>query len=105
MAASEAEKRRDVRIRAALPLRADGAAGITRDVSESGIFFETDACHSPGSRISLFIDVSTPGGRITLECSGEIVRVERRAGRVGVAVRITESTIVPGAAEGRPAPA
>jgi hypothetical protein len=89
-----------------LPLRAGGAAGVTRDVSESGIFFETDASHAPGSRISLFIDVDTPGGRITLECSGDIVRVERHATRVGVAVRITETTIVPfAAAQARPAPA
>lgn len=97
MASHDGEKRRDQRIRAALPVRTGGAVGITRDVSESGIFFETDAYHRPGSAISLYIDVDTPGGPITLACNGVIVRVERLASRVGLAIRITDTSISPSA--------
>lgn len=95
MESGESEKRRAPRFRAGLHVRANGAAGITRDVSESGIFFETDASYATGSSINLSIDVDTPGGRIRLAFRGSIVRVERRANRVGVAVKIGETTIAP----------
>lgn len=95
MGSSQEEKRTEQRIRAGLRVSVDGVVGITRDVSESGIFFETDASYAAGSEISLFIDVDTPGGRITLACRGDIVRVERHATRVGVAVKIVETTIGP----------
>ena len=81
-------------MRAALPVQVgDRICGTTRDVSASGIFFETDAAFTAGGSISFAIDIDAPGGKMQLNCRGEIVRVEQRDKRVGVAVRIVESSL------------
>ncbi len=80
---------------AALRVTLDGGTGVTQNVSASGMFFETDASYAPGSQIRFAVDLETPSGKMILTCHGDIVRVERREKRVGVAVRITESVIRP----------
>ena len=90
------EHRREQRVRAALRVGLDNnAVGVTRDVSASGIFFETDASFDPGGPISFHIEIDTPGGAMVLSCRGEIVRVEQRDAKLGVAVRIVESVLKP----------
>ena len=89
----EQEKRKDERIFTALPVELGTATGITRDVSASGVFFETEATYALGSEIRFAVELGTPGGRMVLKCEGEIVRIEPREARVGVAVRIIKSTI------------
>jgi hypothetical protein len=73
----------------------DSLTGVTRDVSASGIFFETDCRFAKGSPIRFTIDIEAPAGKMALDCQGEIVRVEERADRVGVAVKILESVLKP----------
>ena len=68
-------------------------AGVTRDISPSGIFFETDAEMTQGSPIHFSLEFENPSGKLLLECSGEIVRVERAGGKVGVAAKILESRL------------
>jgi hypothetical protein len=88
------ENRKEQRVRAALRVDLEGAAtGVTRDVSASGIFFETDASYARGSSIRFHINIETPGGPMLLTCRGEVVRLEPRGERLGVAVRILESTV------------
>ena len=87
------EQRHEERIRAAFPVDLGGATGLTRDVSASGIFFETEPSFTPGNPIRMLIDIDTPGGPITMNYTGRIIRLERREGRLGVAVRIVESEI------------
>jgi hypothetical protein len=83
-----------------MPVRlGDSLTGTTRDVSASGIFFEADCRFAKGSSIRFTIDIEAPAGRMALDCQGEIIRVEERADRVGVAVRILESVLKP-ASEG-----
>jgi hypothetical protein len=94
----EEDHRREERVRAALPVDLEGATGITRDVSASGIFLETDASCATGSSTSLAIDFDTPGGKMTMSCAGEIVRVEPRGTRLGIAVKILQSTLIRSAA-------
>jgi hypothetical protein len=86
--------RKEERVGAALPVDLGNATGITRDVSASGVFFETDASYALGSTISFTVELDTPGGKMLLKCQGEIVRIEQRLERVGVAVKITESVMV-----------
>jgi hypothetical protein len=43
--------------------------------------------------VSFAVELETPAGRMTMKCAGEIVRIERRDGKVGVAVKILESTM------------
>lgn len=67
---------------------------MTRDVSASGIFFETEASDSLGGLISFTVEIDTPGGKRMLKCQGDVVRVEPCDARVGVAVQIVESMMV-----------
>ena len=74
------------------PVRLDRGTGITRNMSTSGVFFETDADYAPGSEIIFAIELDGPADRkLVLRCRGMIVRIKHRAGKVGVAVEIVAS--------------
>lgn len=95
MAKETQENRKEERVPAKLPVDLGGATGITRDVSASGIFFETDASYAVGGSISFAVEFDTPGGKMMLKCEGDIVRIEPRGKRVGIAVKIVESKMEP----------
>ncbi len=66
--------------------------GITRDVSQSGVFFYTDSAMDLGQSVTFKILMPSPGQVSTRAlCNGTVVRVEPEgnAGRCGVAVIIT----------------
>lgn len=87
-------RRAQQRVSAALPVKVEGrATGITRDISPSGIYFETDVEMTSGSAIHFSLEFDNPSGKLLLECSGEIVRVERAGGKVGIAAKIVESRL------------
>jgi hypothetical protein len=87
------DKRKEERVSTVLPVNVGSTAGIVRDVSASGIFFEIDANYTLGSSISFAVKLDTPSGCMNLKCLGEIVRIEPRDAKVGVGVRIRESTM------------
>jgi hypothetical protein len=89
-------RRSEERVRTALPVILGGAAGTTRDISASGIFVETDVHHTLGEPITFSIELDNPGGKLMLKGQGDVVRIERREAKVGVALKITQSTIEPG---------
>lgn len=92
-----ADKRLERRIAATLPVTLDamdGAAAMTRDVSASGLFLETDAVLVPGSAINLMVELDTPSGKRILKCSGNVVRVGRLNEKIGCGVKILESCLV-----------
>jgi PilZ domain len=83
------EPRKEDRIRENLPVKIlnDDGKGETRDLSSSGVFFETNKDYEVGSAITLTIDFeSDPRARIS--CVGTIVRVENRGSKVGIAVHV-----------------
>jgi hypothetical protein len=87
-------QRREARIPAARPVELESGIGITQNVSASGVFFETDLDHAEGSKINFAIELDGPQGKkLMLRCYGEIVRVERRDGKVGVAAKIVASKL------------
>lgn len=88
------EKRRVERVVTPLPVRVGRAVGITRDVSTSGAYFEIRGTDCLGIPVSFAMEVDTPNGRMVLNCTGDIVRIEPRENKVGIAVKITESTLV-----------
>jgi hypothetical protein len=90
---TQREKRGNQRVHAALPVFLENATGITRDVGASGTFFWTSRTYAPGESINLTIGLKTASGRMMQRCQGAVVRTERLAHMVGVAVRIVESTI------------
>lgn len=85
-------QRRLKRLGAALAVNLGKQRGVTRDVSASGVFFETDAAYRRGSRIHFEINLDTPWGCAVCDCDGKIVRVERHDGSLGIAVQFAETT-------------
>lgn len=85
-------KRCAERIRVEMPVHLDQGMGVTRDVSQSGIFFYTDQSFSLGMplRFALEFDHIIPGEPMLLHCRGEVVRTEKSGERTGVAASISE---------------
>jgi hypothetical protein len=88
-------QRKEDRVRNTLPLKVshDNGVGVTRDLSVSGVYFETSSPYYTGSPIAMTIDFEGPEG-MRLECEGTIVRVEDCGpGKMGVAVRMTSKAL------------
>jgi hypothetical protein len=85
------ERRKALRFRVALPVELKDRTGVTCNVSVSGVLFETDQSFSLGEpiRLTLMLEYADPAQPIRLQCRGQVVRIERRDGQVGVAVAIT----------------
>jgi hypothetical protein len=85
-----AEQRRSDRHAGELPVEFGSGRGLTRDYSSSGIFFETDKTFSPGQTIEFSIVLSGIDSNLPkyLRCSGEIIRVEEKGQKIGVAATI-----------------
>ena len=82
------------RVSAAVAVTVEGArVGMTRNMSPSGIFFETDAGMRIGESIHFSVTFDSPPGKLMLDCTGEIVRVEDLGEKTGVAVKIVESRL------------
>jgi hypothetical protein len=90
------EQRRDERLPTELAVDLGGTSGITRNVSASGMYFETSLPYAVGSEIDFSVDLDTPRGKLALKCRGEIVRVTPQGGKVGVAVKIIASAMESG---------
>lgn len=79
-----------------LPLQmSDGMNAVTRDISATGLFIEMDSTRQVGGLINLEIELDTPGGPMKLKAQGQIMRIERRAERTGVGVKLLNSRLEP----------
>lgn len=87
--------RTEERVSCGLPVDLGIATGVTRDISASGVFFETEATYPLSSSIHFQVKLDTPQDKMLVTCRGEIVRVEPRNKNVGVAVKITEALMEP----------
>ena len=92
--AAPTSRKRAERFQTKLPLSIGDTQGTIHNISATGAYFEIDAEHQPGSQVSFVIDLETPGGKIQVQCQGEIVRVQERDGKLGVAVKIVNSDIL-----------
>lgn len=78
----------------AIPVRlADGATGVTRDLSTKGVFFEMDCEPELGSVIEMTIELKLGSRSIWLKSRGRVVRVKSSGERTGIAVRMLESKL------------
>lgn len=85
-AIQRASRRFPLRIAVAL----DDVSGITRDVSASGLYFETEEIFLSSKRLDFELLLPRPSGAmLRLRCQGEVVRVEPGETNVGIAVRFT----------------
>jgi hypothetical protein len=78
------ERRMGERFKLALSLQLRNGTGMTRDISTSGIFFETECAYSIGEMIRLSLNFEHE----TLQCEARVVRLEARNGQFGVAVEL-----------------
>lgn len=85
-----AEKRKETRTPAAVPLYFKNGQGVTDDMAATGVFFwtESEAEFTVGDQINFTIVIGGAGTTVASECSGEIVRVLSRHTPKGVAVRL-----------------
>ncbi len=69
-------------------------SGVTRNVSASGVFLETDVDYALGDEISVAIEIDgLRGEKIMSKRKGQVVRVEHRDGKAGLAVKTVASTL------------
>lgn len=87
------ERRKEERVSVSLPVSMANTAEVTRDICPSGVYFEANTPFILGERISFVIEFNNLGDNLMLKCNGEIVRVENRNCKVGVAVKILESVM------------
>ena len=90
---SKKHQAREERVSTALPVLINGKTGTTRDISASGIYFEMDDDAKAGSTINFHIELETPGGKLKMVCKAQVVRVDKKDGRSGVAAKIISQTL------------
>ncbi len=79
------------RIESALPLTIGSSHAFTQNISATGVFFETEEDQTPGSTVSFSVEFLIDGQKFNLVCEGQVVRVEPRGTRIGVAAQLTSS--------------
>lgn len=88
------DQRQAARFEGAIPVETEIGEGLTRDFSNSGVFFETDKTYSPGQKIefSFVLEHFISDRPMRVKCQGEIIRVEEKGRNVGVASTISSIT-------------
>jgi hypothetical protein len=88
------EHRIEPRESLALPLKlADGIAGVTRDISASGMYFEIKGSYTMTGPVLFEMQLAELGVKFSAE--GEIVRVDRREETTGFAVKLRHPRFEP----------
>ena len=90
------DRREAPRLDIRLGVKLEDGDGWTRDVSASGVYFETEAPLTVGApiRFSMLLEHVYPTP-MRLECEGQIVRIERREGKLGVAAAMNSYRLIP----------
>lgn len=74
-----------------LPVGIDGTRSLTKNISATGVFFETDTRQLPGARIQFTVEVVVRGQKFELIYNGEVTRIEKNDDKTGVAVKLDSS--------------
>jgi hypothetical protein len=84
------EKRAWERIQVEVPVYIGDEKATARDVSWTGIYFLADQSFAEGGLLnfSLGLSYALPGHPIKLDCQGEVIRIEQRGEKFGVAAKI-----------------
>ena len=72
----------------ALPVEINDMQGLTRNISATGIYFESQVAQEPGSPVHFTVEVSVRGEKLKLDCEGEVVRINRKEGLLGIAAKL-----------------
>jgi hypothetical protein len=74
-----------------LPIELNGKQGLTKNISATGVFFETQTDQVPGSTVQFVVEVDVQGQKLKMVCKGEVVRVDHKDGVMGIAVKLAHS--------------
>lgn len=74
-----------------LPVEMGSIQGLTRNISATGVYFETETAQEPGSRVHFTVEVNVRGEKLKLVCEGEVVRVDHNNGTLGIAAKLVSS--------------
>lgn len=74
-----------------LPVEIDGISSLTRNISATGMYIETDTHQTPGSHVHFTVEVVVRGQNLKLVCEGEVVRVEQKGDTTGIAIKLDKS--------------
>jgi hypothetical protein len=86
-----------------MALEVEGIEAWTRNISATGVYFETEAQPPLGALLNLSLAFTRGGRKHWLLCEGKVVRVSPKNDRVGVAARLLTPFFAP--AEEHPAAA
>lgn len=70
-----------------MPYTVDGHEGQTRDLSATGLSFDSDTAYPVGSIVDLTLRYGLDGHNFPLQCQAEVVRLEQRGERFTIAAR------------------
>lgn len=85
------QRRKEERADNKLAVTLDGGSGVSRNLSASGIYFETEVPLRAGASVSFSMDLTNPEGEpVRMFCAGWVIRTEEIDGRIGAGVRIDE---------------
>ncbi len=84
------EPRETVELAVRLP---SGERAVTRNVSSSGLHFETDRDTRLGEVVDLEIELDTDWGQLAFQARAEVVRLERGTPRHRVGARFLDSRL------------
>ncbi|MDB5751263.1 MAG: hypothetical protein JWP65_1684 [Ramlibacter sp.] len=86
--ARAADQREAPRFDTALPVRIDGVQGRAFNISEHGIYFETDVPQQLGALVNFTLEFHLYGKTHQMVCEAKVVRVEEQGARIGVGARL-----------------
>ncbi len=84
-------ERRAVRFETVLPVEIGNLHGLARNISATGIYFETEAALALGSHVYFAVELTVRGEKLKLVCDGQVLRVERKDGVHGIAAKLDGS--------------
>lgn len=84
----QSDHRTAARFETDLAVSVEGLSARTRNISATGVYFETDVDLPLGSRLSLNVQFTHGGRQHWLTCEGEVVRVTHEDGHTGVGARL-----------------
>jgi PilZ domain len=88
-------QRSDEGLKSELVIRMAQGEGIVHDLSASGIYFITDMWLKAGDTLKFSLEfLESPTGPLSVNCTGQVLRLEKHAGRNGVAASITAMEFV-----------
>lgn len=78
-----------------MPYTVDGHGGHTRDLSATGISFESDTAYEVGAILELTLRYTLDGHNCPLPCEVEVVRVQPNGERFTIAARLSRPFFEP----------